>query len=131
MTINRELGQIRITAPMVHGEAAPLVRSSWHLVPSLPCHPVLGYNDESRPEHGIISGRGLANSQYGFSVPQNLAVTALEAIRPLAAQWLRDRGYPHEGECFFFFEHEAEIISGVTRQEIIVVPSKTDGNLWP
>ncbi len=124
MTDESATGRIRITK-VPAGEAPFEVRRAW-LWLTLPCEPYLGYPD-GEFERDAISDKERTHNRLGFSVPQDRAIITLERYRPWAARWWRRHGYPKLGECFCFGEDEAEIISGVTRQNLVEVTDDMQG----
>jgi len=109
------------------GEAPEHIRQAWVGL-ELPCDPILGCPDQ--PEHGAVSGEKADRNRYGFSVPQFEALEILEKHNPEAAKYWRDQGFPKSPpyDYFGFDEGEAEIISGITRQNLIHVPDETQGD---
>lgn len=106
------------------GEVELRLRDAW-LGLTLPCHPELGY---PQGEKGVLSGKQFLRNRSGFTVPQNLAIEVLERERPEAAKGWRALGFPQEGQNFHFAEDEAEIVSGVARQQIIHVEDDMRGD---
>ncbi len=108
------------------GEAPEHIKAAWKgLV--LPCWPILGYPTGGY-ELGVMSGKQQERNRFGFSVPQQEALETLAKSAPEAAQWWRDHGFPKPGTCFCFGENEAEIVSGVTRQQIVHVTGEMQGD---
>lgn len=118
-------GRIRITK-VPDGEAPLVIREAWvGLV--LPCDPYLGYPSGGF-ERGVLSKAEASCNRLGFSVPQNQALVILEQDRSEAAKWWREQGFPRAAQYFGFAEGEAEIVSGVVRQNIIEVTDEMMDN---
>ncbi|HVV15121.1 MAG TPA: hypothetical protein VHD55_01850 [Candidatus Paceibacterota bacterium] len=120
-------GRIRITK-VPDGEAPLEVRQAWVGL-ELPCGPICGYGDE--PPKGVLSNEPIKKNMYGFDVPQREALEILEASSPEAAAWWRTHGFPEGNDYFVFDRHWAEIISGVTMQEITVWDNMETGRYQP
>lgn len=109
------------------GEAPLHIREKWvGLI--LPCDPYLGF-PSSGMERGVLTGMPLYRNRRGYSVPQDAAIEILSHFCPDAAQWWKDQGFPQPDGYFGFAEDEAEIIAGVTRQNIIQVTEEMMGQL--
>jgi hypothetical protein len=116
-------GQIRIIR-VPEGEAPEHVRRAWvGLV--LPCHRYLG---PAGPERGVLTQES-SSGRVGFSVPQAAALKVLASVRPEAAAWWKENGFPLEppDDLFGFAEDEAEIVTGVSRMKIMEVPDEAQG----
>jgi hypothetical protein len=124
MSNQKATGCIRIVKTPL-GEAPEEIRHAWVGL-FLPCLPILGYSDGNL--YGVVT-RKVVPQCYGFHVPQDLAIQALEQGQWLGAvKWWKDHGFPHPGNNFIFDEDEAEIISGVTRQKLTEVTDEAQGN---
>ncbi len=112
------MGEIKITAEVVHGEAEEWVRAAWFGL-TLKCLPIVGYSDGFVT--GALSGSLISRREPGFSVPQDEALKMLEKHNPQATQYWRDLGFPKRGMSFWFWESEAVIVRGVERQRLVHV----------
>jgi len=109
-------GRIRIVR-VPAGEAPKEVRQAWvGLV--LPCEPIVGFG--RGPEYNLLSQTRRVRT-YGFRVPQDLAIEALERVTPEAARWWREHGFPHPNMNFVFCENEAVILYGVVYQRLVPI----------
>ena len=119
-------GRIKIVK-VPAGEAPIEVRKAWvGLI--LPCDPYLGYPDNAS-ERGVLTNKKRDRNRCGFSVPQDQAIEILEKEHSEAAAWWKAHGFPQDaGSRFGFAEEEGEIISGVTRQQIIEVTDEMQGD---
>lgn len=109
-------GLIRITK-IPDGEAPEIVRQAWVGL-ELPCHLVAGFSGPDAVE--VITKQKVA-PRYGFTVPQDQALSILAEKHPGAATWWKKHGFPEMNRYFNFEQDSAEIISGVTFQKIRVV----------
>jgi|GEM_PF-2409638 hypothetical protein len=111
------------------GEAPFEVRQAWVGL-TLPCEPVFGYPKLESPERGVVTGQPNQSRRSVFLVPVVSALEILEQSDPEAAQWWRECAFLG-GECFSFGEDEVEILSGVTRQEVVqlIVDGDAQGDL--
>jgi hypothetical protein len=124
MKANKVTGRIKIIK-VPAGEAPYRIRRAWvGLV--LPCLSILGFNTER--DRGVLSGKKAERNRYCFNVPQSRAITVLKKKSSWAVSWWKNRGFPKAGKCFGFAEDEAEIMSGVTRQQIQEVTEEMMGN---
>lgn len=120
-------GRIKITE-VPEGEAPRWVRQAWvGLV--LPSGPVCGMADE--PARGVISNTKLGGVRYEFDVPQREALEILGRASPRAAAWWRAHGFPRGNDWFGFKREEAEVISGVTMQKLVVYDNMETGSYRP
>ena len=116
-------GSIRITK-VPAGQAPHWVREKWvGLV--LPCYPVAGHA-------GLTLGVESLEPQprpIGFIVPQEEAIAILRGHDSAAAAWWNAKGFPRPMLPNFCFQFdEAEIIEGVTIQQIIEVTDEMQGD---
>ena len=129
MSESQWTGLIKIVK-MPEGEAPVWVRLAWvDLI--LPCDPILGF----RNEYGLLSHN---RREFGkddptrrnFAVPVPEAMVILAKHSPQAAAWWQEprQRYALKHHHFCFGEDEAEIISGVTIQEIIHVTEEMQGD---
>ena len=125
MSMKVTMGRIRIVR-VPAGEAPLFVRQVWVGL-ELPCDPYLGYPSGGM-ERGVLSGQESLFNRCGFSVPQDEALDILEAVSPPAAQWWKEHGFPREGQYFGFAQDEAEILSGVSLQQLTVYTDEMQGN---
>jgi hypothetical protein len=118
-------GRIRIIKIPV-GEWPKNIRAAF-VGHTLPCLPILGYPSDGSMKIGVVSG-AIQRNRYGFSVPQDQALEILSRRTPNVSLWLRVQGFPMKNQYFGFAEDEAEIISGVTRQNIVEVKDEDHGD---
>ena len=121
--INESTGLIKIVKTPA-GEAPLWVLQAWvGLV--LPCNPSIGFSDDG--EQGVLSGERSHLNRYGYSVPQDQAIAILEDKNFRIAVWWKGKGFPHQDEYFVFSFEEAEVVSGVTPQKIIIYDDCVNG----
>lgn len=118
-------GYIRIIK-IPAGEAPLSIRRAWvGLI--LPCDPICGF-PTSGGERGALTGKESSHNRYGFSVLQEDAIEILEWASTEVAKWWWEHGYPKPDQYFGFAEDEAEIVGGVTHQQIVHVPDGEGGD---
>jgi hypothetical protein len=124
MPDNESTGFIRIIK-VPDGEAPLWVRQAW-LGLTLPCGPIVGVAEGQ--ELGTVTRQETERKRSGFSVFQDEALAILAERNLKAFEWWTSHDYPLIGECFCFAEDEAEIVGGVTHQQIVEVTEEMMGN---
>ncbi|MEK7187503.1 MAG: hypothetical protein AAB691_01485 [Patescibacteria group bacterium] len=117
-------GLIRITAGIVHGKLDVWIRRSWYGL-ELPCLPKAGaYSDLME----AMDRRVTLSDEVGFLVPEQAGIAVLAKYRVAAALKLRECGFPHADQYFFFSWKEAKIVRGVELATIVHVNEEDRGN---
>lgn len=132
-------GRIRIIQ-IPEGEAPLWVRKAWVGL-TLPCDPICGYPSQcghldeaiagANKERGVLTKQPLKQNRYGFSVPQAPALIVLKKKSIRAARWWQLKGFPQHDQYFHFDQSEAEIISGVTLQTVVLCDEMETGRAEP
>lgn len=100
------------------GEAPPWVREAWvGLI--LACFPHIGI--PAGELSGILSGDRIEDKRRGVIVPHGEAISVLMQFDREAAIWWISHGFGKDGGCFFFFEDEIGIVSGVSEASTSVL----------
>jgi hypothetical protein len=120
-------GRIRIiTDPK--GEAPMWVRYAW-IGLTLPCKPLVGF--ANKPSKHVLSGKPM-QVRAEFDVPQREAIELLAEHYADAAKWWQEHGFPEGEDAYFAFgRDEAEIISGVTSQKLVIYDNMETGKWRP
>ena len=121
---NKATGRIRITK-MPAGDAPESVRKAWvGLV--LPCMPVAG----SVLVHGALQAPATdLREREGYIVPQAAALRVLRQHSSVAYTWWVRHGYPKYGKSFVFGFDEADMVSGVRWQTLVVADDMETGRM--